>query len=86
MEPGCGLRRVFHPGAKDHDTYDRLPTLTMPVFLCGGRYDGIASPANQAALQHQLPQAQLELFAGGHGFLQQDPAAYQRIIEFLRNH
>lgn len=68
---------------KDHDTYDRLPTLKMPVFICGGRYDGTASVANQHALKGQIPHAHLELFDGGHGFLQQDPAAYQRIIEFL---
>ena len=68
----------------DHDTYDRLPSLTMPIFICGGRYDGIAPLDNQQALQRQLPHAQLELFEGGHGFLQQDPAAYQRVVEFLR--
>lgn len=68
---------------KDHDTYDRLPTLTMPVLLCGGRYDGIAAVANQAAMHAQIPQAQLQLFAGGHAFLQQDLTAYPRIAAFL---
>jgi 3-oxoadipate enol-lactonase len=71
---------------KDHDTYDRLPTLKMPVFICGGRYDGTASVANQHTLKAQIPHAQLELFDGGHGFLQQDSAAYARIIEFLSSH
>jgi 3-oxoadipate enol-lactonase len=71
---------------KDHDTYDRLPMLTMPVFICGGRYDGTASVANQHALKAQIPHAQLALFDGGHGFLQQDPAAYHQIINFLRTH
>lgn len=70
---------------KDHDTYDRLPALTMPVFICGGRYDGTAPVANQHALQAQIPHAQLALFEGGHGFLQQDPAAYERIITFLQD-
>lgn len=68
---------------QDHDTYDRLPLLTMPVFICGGRYDGIAGVANQTALQTQMPQAHLELFAGGHAFLQQDLTAYTRIAAFL---
>ena len=68
---------------QDHDTYDRLPTLTMPVFLCGGRYDGIASVTNQAAMHAQIPHAQLQLFAGGHAFLQQDLTAYPRIAAFL---
>lgn len=68
---------------KDHDTYDRLPKLTMPVFICGGRYDSIASVANQAAMHAQLPHAQLQLFEGGHAFLQQDATAYPRIAAFL---
>ena len=70
---------------KDHDTFDRLPTLTMPVFIFGGRYDGTAPVANLQAIKGQIPHAQLELFEGGHGFLQQDPAAYIRIIDFLKN-
>lgn len=85
-EPGRALgARLQLLARKDHDTYDRLPMLKMPVFICGGRYDGTAPVANQHALKGQIPQAQLELFDGGHGFLQQDPAAYQRIIEFLSN-
>ncbi len=83
-EPGREVgARLQILARKDHDTYARLPMLKMPVFICGGRYDGIASPTNQQALQQQIPHAQLELFDGGHGFLPQDPTAYQRIIEFL---
>ena len=70
---------------QDHDTYDRLPSLTMPVFICGGRYDGTAPVGNQYALNAQIPHAQLALFDGGHGFLQQDPAAYIQIIKFFEN-
>ena len=83
--PNRALGAAFQIIARvGHDTYDRLPNLTMPIFICGGRYDGIAPLDNQQALHRQLPHAQLELFEGGHGFLQQDPAAYQRIVEFLR--
>lgn len=83
-EPGRALgARLQILARKDHDTYDRLPTLTMPVFICGGRYDGIAAVANQEALKQQIPQAQLQLFEGGHAFLQQDPTAYLRIAAFL---
>jgi 3-oxoadipate enol-lactonase len=69
---------------KDHDTYDRLPSLTMPVFVCGGRYDGIAPIPNQEALRERIPGARLELFEGGHAFLQEDPRAYERVIAFLQ--
>ena len=83
-EPGRILgARLQILARKDHDTYDRLPSLTMPVLICGGRYDGIASVANQAAMQAQIPQAQLQLFEGGHAFLQQDTTAYARIAAFL---
>jgi 3-oxoadipate enol-lactonase len=67
-----------------HDTYDRLPQVTAPVFICGGRYDGIAPIANQEALLGQIPNAQMELFEGGHAFLNEDPRAYERVIAFLQ--
>ncbi len=40
----------------------------MPVFLCGSRYDGIATPANLEATQKQIPGGELELFEGGPFF------------------
>ena len=68
---------------RGHDTYDRLPQIACPVLVCGGRFDGIAPPANLEAIARQIPRAQLELFDGGHYFMLQDPAAFQRMIEFL---
>jgi 3-oxoadipate enol-lactonase len=56
----------------------------MPVLICGGRYDGIASVANQEAMHKQIPNANLELFEGGHLFFVQDPRAYEKIIVFLK--
>ncbi len=84
-EPGrsVGARRQLEARAR-HNTYDRLPALRMPVYLCGGRYDGIATPANLEAMQKQIPEARLELFEGGHLFLIQDPRAFDRIVSFLR--
>jgi len=83
-EPGREVgARLQILARKDHDTYDRLPALKMPVLICGGRYDGVASLANQATMQAQIPHAQLQLFAGGHAFLQQDSTAYPRIAAFL---
>ena len=68
---------------RHHDTYDRLPSLTMPVYICGGRYDGIAPPANLEALHAQIPNSQLEFFEGGHLFMLQDRAAFPRVVEWL---
>jgi len=78
-----GARRQLEARAA-HDTYERLPDLRLPVFVCGGRYDGVAAPANQEALQRQIPGARMELFEGGHQFYLQDPKAFERIIAFLK--
>jgi 3-oxoadipate enol-lactonase len=84
-EPGRadGNRRQLL-ARKGLDTFDRLPSITAPTFICGGRYDGISPIANQEALLGQLPNAQLELFEGGHGFLNEDPRAFERVIAFLK--
>ena len=78
-----GARRQLEARAS-HDTYDRLPNLRLPVYICGGLYDVIALPANLEALHKQIPDARLEFFEGGHFFFIQDPRAFQRITAFLR--
>ncbi|MEH1936323.1 MAG: alpha/beta hydrolase [Nostoc sp.] len=79
-----GRRRQLEARAA-HDTYNRLSQLHLPVYICGGRYDGISPPANLEAIHKQIPGAYLELFEGGHRFLYQDPQAFKRIIEFLQD-
>ena len=66
-----------------HNTYDRLSNLTMPTYICGGRYDKTAPLANQVALFQQIPDARLTLFNGSHMLLWQDALAFQSIIAFL---
>lgn len=78
-----GLRRQLEARAR-HDTYNRLPKLQMPVYICGGLYDGIAKPLNLKAVQEQIPESRLEMFEGGHLFYVQDPRAFDRIAAFLR--
>jgi 3-oxoadipate enol-lactonase len=77
-----GARRQLEARAQ-HDTFDRLPGLTMPALVCAGRYDGIAPLANSEALVDQLPEGSLEVFEGGHAFLLQDPRAWTVIGSFL---
>lgn len=83
-EPGraMGARRQVE-ARRQLDTYARLPQLSMPVLVCGGRYDGIAPVANLEAIVRQVPGAKLELFEGGHMFYLQDPEAFARIGAFL---
>jgi 3-oxoadipate enol-lactonase len=77
-----GARRQLE-ARMGHDTWDRLPDLSAPTLLCGGRYDGIASPENMENLAQRIPNAELEFFEGGHGFLMEDPKAFPRILDFL---
>jgi len=58
--------------------------LKMPVYICGGRHDGIAAPANLEAMHKRIPNSKLGLFEGGHQFYAQDPAAWPGIIAFLQ--
>jgi 3-oxoadipate enol-lactonase len=77
-------RRLQLEARRHHDTYDRLPRLSMPVYICGGKYDGVSPVENSRSLERQIPNARLELFEGGHVFLREDTNAYQRVMAFLR--
>ena len=80
-------RKVFSArqiyARKLHNTYDRLPNLKMPTYICGGRYDKTAPLENQLALLQQIPDARLTFFNGSHMLLWQDAFAFQSIIAFL---
>ena len=58
----------------------------VPTLVCGGKYDGQASPEAVRNLHGQIPAAELRFFEGGHRFLSQDPEAYKVIAEFLQRH
>lgn len=66
-----------------HDTSARLGQIRCPTLVCGGRYDGLAPPANSEFLAAQIPGAELAFFDGGHIFFMQDPAALPAIADFL---
>lgn len=68
----------------DHDTFDRLHNIKLPVFIAGGAYDGVAPPHNLQMIQQQIEASRLEFFQGGHDFYDHDPLAYQRIGDFLK--
>jgi pimeloyl-ACP methyl ester carboxylesterase len=66
-----------------HDVASRLDALTCPTLVAGGRYDGIAPPANSEAIAAGIPGAELRLYEGGHAFFAQDRAALPDILRFL---
>lgn len=68
---------------KGHDTWDRLPEVSVPVLVAAGRFDGIAPVSNSEALASRIPGASLQVFEGGHLFLLQDRSAWPAIIDWL---
>lgn len=85
-EPGgiTGITRQIE-ARSHHNTFDRLPTIRTPALICGGEYDRQARPEVVRNLHAQIPGAELRFFAGGHGFLGQDPQAYEVIAAFIRH-
>ena len=66
-----------------HDVWDRLGRITAPTFIGAGRYDGIAPLSNSEALAERIPNAELHVYEGGHGFFAQDATAFPEILGFL---
>jgi len=66
-----------------HDSWDRLPSISCPVLVAGGRHDGTAPPQVVTALANRIPGAQLRFFEGGHLFMLEDASAYPAMAEFL---
>ncbi len=83
-EPGGteGLQRQIQ-ARRYHDTYDRLHRIQTPTLICAGRYDGQAGIQAIKNMHKKIADAKLSQFEGGHGFLGQDPAAFEEICRFL---
>lgn len=77
-----GSRRQLE-ARRQHDTWERLPQLQLPVSVFAGRHDGIAPPEAQRRLAGRIPNAAFHIFEGGHLFVLQDPAAPQAVIDAL---
>lgn len=83
-DPEVARGKAEQLGARaGHDVCDRLGRITCPTLVAGGRYDGIAPPANSEAIAERIPDAELRFYEGGHAFLAQDPAAFPDVLEFL---
>ena len=78
----AGAERQLEARA-DHDTWDRLPQITAPTLVAGGRYDGIAKPESLELMAGHIPGAELLFFEGGHMFMLQDRTAVPAMIAFL---
>lgn len=81
-EEALGFTRQLE-ARRHHDVVADLPRVSVPTLVCSGRYDGIAPPANGERIASLIPDAELDLFDGGHLFMLQEPQAVERAREFL---
>jgi pimeloyl-ACP methyl ester carboxylesterase len=81
-EPG---RRLQLEARRGHDAWDRLGGIRCPTLVACGRFDGIAPPANGAALASRIAGAELRVYEGGHAFVAQDPTSLPEVIAFLND-
>jgi len=68
---------------KNHNTFEDLRHIDIPVFLMGGKYDGIAPVSNMEAMHEEIKDSKLKFYEGGHLFMIQDKSAFQELIEWL---
>lgn len=66
-----------------HDVMPSLHHIEAPTLVCAGEFDDLAPLANSMALVEAIPDAQLQVFDGGHLFRFQDRDAFPAMIDFL---
>jgi 3-oxoadipate enol-lactonase len=66
-----------------HDCWERLPQIDCPIWLAGGKYDGIATPQAMQNMASQIPHAKLDFYEGGHLFIVQDGKTFPDLISFF---
>lgn len=70
-----------------HDTWDRLPEITMPTFLLCGADDMITPAAHSRAMAARLPNAELHIIPDTlHGVMTEKPETFQLVLDFLARH
>ena len=85
QEPAAAAARAAQLQAREgHDVWDRLGAITCPVLVGYGNYDEIAPARNSTSIASRIRGAELRGYAGGHGFLFQDPAALPAFTAFLQ--
>ncbi|MBX7220157.1 MAG: alpha/beta hydrolase [Blastocatellia bacterium] len=72
--------------AATFDCAARVAGILAPTLVISGDEDEIVPTQNSRNLADRIPQATLEIMAGGHAFFMEQPEAYNQIVcEFLRS-
>ncbi|MBO0779961.1 MAG: alpha/beta fold hydrolase [Ktedonobacteraceae bacterium] len=81
-------RTLHYLASEGHDTWDLLPTISMPTLVIHGSEDLMNPTANAYLLAERIPGAELSLIDGGrHGYLVEFREEASRIVnDFLARH
>jgi pimeloyl-ACP methyl ester carboxylesterase len=81
------LKGFLHMGHAliNHDTWDRLGEITMPVFLLCGADDMITPARHSEEMARRMPNAEVHIVPHTlHGVMSEKPETFKRVLEFLR--
>ncbi|MCS6926602.1 MAG: alpha/beta hydrolase [Candidatus Binatia bacterium] len=83
--PQHGMVRQMQ-AIQGHDTYDRLPQITVPTLVVTGKEDGLVPPENSITLARRIPNADLVMLANAsHLFNIELPDATAELVTgFIR--
>ncbi len=69
------------PWLRSGANFRELGSLAVPTLATGGREDPVVPPPNLERIAKRIPGARLRLFAGAHGFLFQQRAAFVKVVD-----
>jgi 3-oxoadipate enol-lactonase len=83
--PKHGMVRQMQ-AVQGHDTYERLPQISVPTLVITGKEDGLVPPENSVTLAQRIPNADLAILANAsHLFNIELPETTAEIVkEFIR--
>ena len=83
--PKHGMVRQMQ-AIQGHDTYARLPQVSVPTLVVTGKEDGLVPPENSVTLAQRIPHADLVLLANAsHMFHMELPNATAEVVrEFIQ--
>ena len=85
VELSTTARRLYFQASKGHDSWSRLGEIQAPTLVLHGELDAVTPFGNAELLSAAIPGSRLRAIPGGlHGFVIEDAAATDAVLEFLR--
>jgi pimeloyl-ACP methyl ester carboxylesterase len=85
IDPDCLAKHT--DAIKHHDTYDRLPKISVPTLVIGGDADTVIPAENARILASRIPRAELVILKNaGHMLIEAAQEADRLTLDFLKRH